>query len=244
MLLAHYAAPGRLMSATELARAAGYNVFGGANIHYGILGRRVGECLGLMKPPNWTQVLAEGRGEDPASGHFQWEMRPALGRALEQLGWTSVGLDAALLRAAEAELSKDPDYVGGSPAERLALVEARVGQGAYRERVLRIWGRRCALTGADVEAVLIASHAKSWKNCESAAEKRDPYNGLLLAASVDGLFDAGLIAFSDAGELLKSAFIDDTQLAAVGVRPDARVHFSSSRHRRYIRAHRREHGFD
>lgn len=50
MLRAHLAAPDRLISATRLAKAAGYAGYEGANLHYGLLGQRVAEEIGFNPP--------------------------------------------------------------------------------------------------------------------------------------------------------------------------------------------------
>lgn len=144
-------------------------------------------------------------------------------------------------RGAEAELADDPLAVGLPETTRRALANARVGQGGYRARMLRLWGAKCAATGCAVERVLVASHAQPWATSSNHA-RLDEYNGLLLAASVDRLFDAGLIAFRDDGRLLVSDALDYGALACVGLARDARV-LLKPRHLPYIRQHREIHGF-
>jgi hypothetical protein len=41
-----------------------------------------------------------------------------------------------------------------------ALIDARRGQGHFRDELLRLYGRRCALTGCGIEEVLRASHIR------------------------------------------------------------------------------------
>ncbi|HET9245398.1 MAG TPA: HNH endonuclease signature motif containing protein, partial [Xanthobacteraceae bacterium] len=55
-----------------------------------------------------------------------------------------------------------------------------------------------------VEAALRASHIKPWRE-SSDRERLDPANGLLLTANLDALFNDGLIAFDDEGQMLVSA---------------------------------------
>ena len=70
MLRAHFTAPNHLLSATELAEAAGYAGHEGANLHYGKLGFRVGEEIGFDPPkradgtPIWTCVIARDPSQD------------------------------------------------------------------------------------------------------------------------------------------------------------------------------------
>lgn len=89
------------------------------------------------------------------------------------------------------------------PTTRKALVDARLGQGAFRNDLVRIWEGRCAVTGCSVEKVLRASHVRPWR-ASTNRERLDPQNGLLLSAHLDALFDAGLISFDDDGVMLVS----------------------------------------
>lgn len=81
------------------------------------------------------------------------------------------------------------------------LVRQRVGQQAFRQAMLDYWGGACAVTGVALSEVLRASHAKPWAECVSDAERLDVFNGFLLNANLDALFDRFLITFSDDGEL-------------------------------------------
>ena len=82
-----------------------------------------------------------------------------------------------------------------------ALIDARIGQGMFRTAVLKIWGGRCAVTGCRTLAAVRASHIKPWRD-STDEERPDPRNGMPLVATLDALFDAGLISFSDIGDLL------------------------------------------
>ena len=85
MLQAHYHAPERTLTATQMAKAVGYNGFGVANLHYGKLGRIIGDALGWTPlPTTFVGVLSEF--EKPER-EWHWIMRPAVATALEQLGW-------------------------------------------------------------------------------------------------------------------------------------------------------------
>jgi len=90
-----------------------------------------------------------------------------------------------------------------SATTRKALVDARRGQGKFRRDLEHLWDNACAVTGCSVRAVLRASHVKSWHS-SSNVERLDLHNGLLLAAHLDALFDAGLITFNDDGSMLVS----------------------------------------
>lgn len=79
--------------------------------------------------------------------------------------------------------------------ERKTLTLARVGQGQFRKKVLTLWGKKCALTGMPIESMLIASHIKAWRDCDTNEERLCEANGILLCAHVDKLFDNYLITF-------------------------------------------------
>ncbi|MEX2479332.1 MAG: hypothetical protein WD928_00580 [Gammaproteobacteria bacterium] len=92
MLRAHYRAPGRTVSAHDLAVAASYPRTSSATLHYAKIGRLLGETL-LFQPcaraagdPNWIRVLAEPLDDPDSEGDVLWRMRDELAEALEQAG--------------------------------------------------------------------------------------------------------------------------------------------------------------
>lgn len=103
------------------------------------------------------------------------------------------------------------------PTQRQALVDARLGQGGYRNRLLALWGNQCAVTGTGLLNVIIASHAMPWQKANDK-QRLDPCNGLPLIATLDKLFDAGLIAFDPAtGEMKVSPVLSDNERKLMGV---------------------------
>jgi hypothetical protein len=99
--------------------------------------------------------------------------------------------------------------------EREQLIRARLGQGLFRDRVSRVWGGACAVTGLSVGSLLRASHIKPWRNCTNF-ERLNPSNGLLLAAGLDAAFDDGLISFDSDGVALLSSCVSAAALQVVG----------------------------
>ena len=95
-------------------------------------------------------------------------------------------------------------------------VDARRGQGKFRERIWR-YESGCRLTGIQNPKFLIASHIKPWRVCDSAKERLDGANGLLLAPHVDFLFDRGLIGFADEGDVLVSPKLGTNELNGLGL---------------------------
>ena len=89
-----------------------------------------------------------------------------------------------------------------------ALISARVGQGMFRSQVLQLWNNRCCVTGSTTIDAIRASHIKPWRN-STDEERLNPYNGLPLVASLDALFDAGLISFESSGALIVSPLLSE-----------------------------------
>ncbi|KVA54735.1 hypothetical protein WI70_10010 [Burkholderia cepacia] len=88
-----------------------------------------------------------------------------------------------------------------SKTTRDAIVKARVGQGKFRDDLLKVWKDQCSLTGLSNPDLLVASHIHAW-SLSTNVERLDPDNGLLLAPHIDRLFDKGLISFDHEGRLL------------------------------------------
>lgn len=80
--------------------------------------------------------------------------------------------------------------------EREAMIKTRVGQGPFRDALIKRWGG-CSVTSCRAHDLLIASHIKPWSNCTTPAERLGAANGLLLTPNLDRLFDRGLITFDD-----------------------------------------------
>jgi len=100
--------------------------------------------------------------------------------------------------------------------ERDQLIQARVGQGEFREKVLASAGNRCAVTGSTVLQAIRASHIKPWCDCDHK-ERLDPNNGLALTGTLDALFDAHLITFQDDGAMQVSPSITDDEQKILGL---------------------------
>src|SRR5882757_7562392 len=96
-----------------------------------------------------------------------------------------------------------------------SVILARRGQGQFRRNVEAI-ERSCRLTGISNSTLLIASHIKPWRLCNSAQERLDGMNGLMLTPDADLLFDRGFISFEDDGEVLVSPRVDRADLRRLG----------------------------
>jgi len=129
-----------------------------------------------------------------------------------------------------------PPSAKGTEVER--LVRQRVGQDAYRKAMLDYWGNACAVTGLQMPEILRASHAKPWAECETDAERLDVYNGFLLTANLDALFDRFLISFDEAGRIIISKAITYSQKALLNIHQDMQLRWISKEHESYLIFHR------
>ena len=98
--------------------------------------------------------------------------------------------------------------------ERKGLVTSRVGQGFYRQELIKKFDNKCAVTGINLEEILIASHIIPWRHSNDE-ERLDVENGILLSPLYDALFDKNLISFQDNGDIIISKKIQDTELISL-----------------------------
>jgi predicted restriction endonuclease len=118
------------------------------------------------------------------------------------------------------------------------MVRQRVGQNKFREAMLDYWGGACAVTGVAIPEVLRASHAKPWAECASDAERLDVFNGFLLSANLDALFDRFLISFDEQGFLVTAPALAGTELKLLGIAPGIKLRWVNALHQPYLTLHR------
>jgi putative restriction endonuclease len=97
----------------------------------------------------------------------------------------------------------------------------------------------CAVTGCSVGEVLRASHIKPWKYSNNH-ERLDRNNGLLLTATLDVLFDRGLISFDDDGALITSPRLRDDQVQHLLTAQPKLQKGLSLQQKKYLKVHRKE----
>jgi len=114
--------------------------------------------------------------------------------------------------AVERQIERDPSL---DKTIKETVILARRGQGQFRRNVEAI-EPRCRLTGITNPTLLIAGHIKPWRSCNSAQERLDGNNGLMLTPDADLLFDRGFISFDDKGKILVSPRVDDADLRRLG----------------------------
>lgn len=89
--------------------------------------------------------------------------------------------------------------------ERETIIKSRIGQGKYREELLKECPY-CPITMVNDERLLIASHIKPWVESNNF-EKTDSKNGFMFTPTYDKLFDRGFISFENDGTMLVSPWI-------------------------------------
>lgn len=139
--------------------------------------------------------------------------------------------------ALETELKKLPNEIKNTEIER--IVRQRVGQNTYRKAMLDYWGGACAVTGVAIPEILRASHALPWAECESDAQRLDVFNGLLLTANLDALFDRFLISFDSKGVVMISDLVTTQERDILGLNADLQLRWLTERHERYLKIHRK-----
>lgn len=173
-------------------------------------------------------------------GSYQQIDRRLSLRLLDAVGDDPKKSIAAINIEQESDLPLDFSHFDGSPTSAEALVKVRIGQAEFRADLMKIWEGKCAVTGCAVRQVLRASHVKPWSECKDN-ERRDPANGLLLAAHLDALFDAGLVSFADDGVMLISPELPDDAKEVFGLPGGLRVK-PNTRLAKYLKYHRQHVG--
>lgn len=126
---------------------------------------------------------------------------------------------------------KKPNYT-----ERRGLVTSRVGQGWYRQEILKKWDNICSITGCSVTGILISSHIKGWSECNED-ERLDIDNGILLSPNIDSLFDKHFISFEDDGSIIISEKVSKKDLDILGVTKSIRLKVDEGM-KKYLKHHR------
>jgi len=128
---------------------------------------------------------------------------------------------------------------GGTEQEttKQALVQARKGQGLFRERLDTYWSERCALAEINRRELLRASHIKPWAS-SNHAERLDTFNGLLLSVAYDAAFDALLLTFDHNGQVVLSPDLDQGTAALLGIDGRSKLRRLDQCHQPYLSDHR------
>jgi putative restriction endonuclease len=164
-------------------------------------------------------------------------LRRLLQRQVEE-GEARIGMemDGRLVdKAIEEQLWQRTDI---GPRERRQLINARSGQGVFRERV-ELVETACRVTGILDRRYLRATHIKPWKDADDG-EKLDGANGLLLSPHIHHLFDRGHISFADDGTLLISRHLNPYVRKAWGLERAALAHPFTPEQCAHLEYHRQQ----
>jgi hypothetical protein len=85
-LTAHCRAPGGVLTAAKLAKVAGYKSYGGINLQYGLLAKRIGVAMGRSNV-DITLLVAGVRPKSVTNREWLLAIRPEFASALKRAGW-------------------------------------------------------------------------------------------------------------------------------------------------------------
>lgn len=175
-------------------------------------------------------------------GRFDTPDIDALAALLRRAAELSLSLPDQAARTFHEHAAKALANVADSGTEVERLVRQRVGQDVFRGALLDYWGGACAVTGLALPDVLRASHVKPWADCESDEERLNVFNGFLLVAHLDALFDRGLITFDSVGSVDITPHLAADHRALLHLDHGMRLRWVAPEHLPYLQWHR-EHVF-
>lgn len=169
-----------------------------------------------------------------------YEMDPYTRQAMLNLGLIEPPAESSDAKDCTPQNGQE-QFIPGQPAAygattTLTTALSRIGQSDFRQDLLDYWNGCCAVTACSATAALIASHIVPWEASDNR-ERRDPYNGLLLLANLDKLFDAALITFDDLGRIRISPKIPQSDWKPLGLSATMRLRRIDARHMTYLRRH-------
>ena len=116
-------------------------------------------------------------------------------------------------------------------------IRARVGQGKYREDLLKQCPF-CPITLIGDDRLLIASHIKPWAK-STQYEKLDPKNGFMFTPTIDRLFDRGFITFEENKKILISPWLSRTTIHRLNIQTTGIIeHLPINGRENYLSYHR------
>lgn len=161
-----------------------------------------------------------------------------LARLLRRAAELAQSLPNQAARTYAARVKEELERTLPNSTEVERLVKQRVGQDTFREALLDYWAGSCAVTGIDLPEILRASHAKPWADCDNDEERLDVFNGFLLCANLDALFDRGLISFDAAGQMICSPKLAPQQLSSLQLHAGLALRWLAPEHGPFLDWHR------
>ena len=180
----------------ELAKALG--------IHHRpvrfVLAKIQAHCQEQDLPP--LTILVEDQKGNVGAGFIAWAHgNIAAGRQTVYAGpWDNIpnpfefAADGTTPEQIATELAKNTKQA----RDRFASVRVRgVAQAIFRQTMLRLYNRRCAISGDGGAPLLQAAHIIPWSEATSV-ERANPANGILLSLAHHRMFDLDWIRIDDA----------------------------------------------
>lgn len=86
---------------------------------------------------------------------------------------------------------------------KIREVKTRVNQNLFRQLILSIYQKKCAISGIDISEMLVAGHILPWAEYEN--ERLNPENGICLSSIYDKAFEKGFIGIDENYKILISS---------------------------------------
>lgn len=122
-------------------------------------------------------------------------------------------------------------------AESKMKTKMRLSEQRFRARLMPLWTNQCTICEIDLPILLQASRAKPWKDC-TKTERLDRYNGLLLCANHDSLYQKGYIAFDGQGKIHIATEIKEEDYAKFGIHNKMKI-ARTEQNKSYFKWHKR-----
>ena len=156
-----------------------------------------------------------------------------LWRTNKKVNGPSMRRDVTVAKAKKIDEEVDRLNLVGETRE--AVINVRVNQGEFRNRLLQRYSK-CCLCGVDNPELLVASHIKPWAESEPE-EKLDVDNGFLMCPNHDRLFDKGWISFDEEGKIEISDQLTKENQIFTNVSTDMRIDLTDG-NKKYLKYHR------
>jgi len=160
-----------------------------------------------------------------------------LGRLLRRAAELAMSLPNQAAETYAEEIAKI-EATPPTTTEALAIVKQRRGQELFRKALIDYWGGACSVTGITVPELLRASHAKPWSECASDEERLNVFNGFLLCAHLDALFDRGLMTFDEKGAAVFHDEIDTGTRNILNLSEAFKLRWLAPEHGAFLKWHR------
>lgn len=175
-----------------------YNkISGSSNFKIKQIAKIIGRSPGALayKLMNFTSLDSEkqkkgNKGKDGASkaDKIIWEKYY---NKWEKLAVDSYEILARMNNQSLEEFISLEDEIFSKGLEKKQIVNIRLNQSDFRQRILASYNERCCITGLNVKSLLVASHIIPWSINDN--ERLNPRNGLCLNSIHDKAFDKGLL---------------------------------------------------